>query len=169
MVKEVPISQGRIALVDDEDFEAVMRFRWQVFRAERKQGPDVLYARRKNRENDGDRRYPVMHRMILPGFAMIDHKDGNGLNNQKSNLRPATNSQNQANRSTHKPGETSHFRGVYLHRKTMKWNAHIRANGKMINLGYFVDEIAAAKAYDEAAVHFFGEFARPNFPKASAA
>jgi hypothetical protein len=92
---------------------------------------------------------------------MTDHKDRNKLNNQRSNLREANNSQNQAN-SKKKQGCTSRYKGVSWSINQRKWKASIKLNGKLIHLGVFKDEILAAKAYNKAALLYFGDFANLN-------
>lgn len=103
-----------------------------------------------------------MHRLLMPNVSMIDHRDGNGLNNRRSNLRPCTNSQNQQNRKT-VVGQVQ-YRGVTRSTRKTTIFAQIKLEGQAIYLGSFPDAISAAKAYDKAAVAYFGEFANPNFP-----
>jgi hypothetical protein len=99
----------------------------------------------------------------------VDHKDGDGLNNQRANLRPATNSRNGANRLYSKPNPSSPYRGVWWAKVNKKWRSAIKVDGKYIHLGLFTDEVEAALAYDDAARKFFGEFSRPNFELSDAA
>jgi hypothetical protein len=91
----------------------------------------------------------------------IDHEDGNGLNNRRSNLRHATKRQNQQNQK--RAYGVSRFKGVYKGKQPGSWKAHLRVNGKMTHIGTFYDEVEAAKAYDESARFHFGEFAGCNF------
>lgn len=106
-----------------------------------------------------------MHKMILPGVE-VDHIDGNPLNNRRSNLRPATRTQNQRNRRKQRKPVTSRYKGVCLNRKTGKWIAYINpGGGKTIYLGSHRVEEDAARAYDEAARRHHGAFARLNFPE----
>lgn len=101
-----------------------------------------------------------MHNLIM-GQLGVDHRDHNGLNNKRSNLRVATNGQNQANRRT-----SAQYRGIFKDRSG-KWVARIRQPvGKREYLGYFSDPEEAARAYDRAAVRIHGEFALLNFPQA---
>ena len=106
-----------------------------------------------------------MHREIL-GLTdpkiQGDHIDGNGLNNQRYNLRTATHTQNQRNRKNFIKG-TSKYKGVSLNKKNKKWIVRIRNGGKQIYLGHFLDEIEAAKKYDEMAKIYHKEFAYINF------
>lgn len=160
-MKTVPLhgkkAAGRAALVDDEDYDLVMQYRWNLAETRR---PWTFYARAGWREN-GRVKTIRMHILIM-GHAGIDHADGNGLNNQRQNLRIATPSQNVANTGP-RPG-TSSYKGVRLDRVSQRWRAAICINGKCVNLGRFATETEAALAYDAAARKLFGEFARPNFP-----
>ena len=169
---EVPLygekAQGRVALVDDEDFGLVMQFRWCVKeRAVGREGIGGPYAITRTRDAAGRQVAISMHALIM-GRPYIDHVDGDGLNNRRSNLRPATGTQNQGNRRP-TPGCSSQFKGVRWYAPRRKWNARIGYEGRQHHLGYFEDEIAAARAYDEAARRLFGEYARPNFPDGKAA
>jgi hypothetical protein len=138
------------ALVDDEDFEWLNRFSWSYCK-----GGSTFYA-----HTHIDRKMVYMHQLILPspGFDLltVDHKDLNGLNNQRENLRLATRSEQRANQRK-SWGSTSRYKGVRKY-KTGKWEAYIK--GK--HLGTFYTEEAAAAAYNEAATKQFGEFANLN-------
>lgn len=114
-----------------------------------------------------------MHRLIL-GLStndrqIVDHRDGDGLNNRRSNLRLATAQQNQWNRPKKRRlsgrNPDSGFKGVWWHRSVNKWAAGIRVENRNIHLGSFVDPKEAARIYDDAARKHFGEFARVNFPQ----
>jgi hypothetical protein len=110
-----------------------------------------------------------MHRLILnaPEGALVDHRDGNGLNNRRSNIRLATSSNNSVNR--HRGiSSASGYRGVALHIQTGKWQAQVAQKGRTFYLGLHETAEAAARAYDKAAVELHGEFARPNFPQGGA-
>lgn len=160
MVKEIPVSPGRIAFVDDEDFDMASQYKWY---AQPSRG-QVCYAQcRVPRSGSTPRTTKRMHRLIRPDImGHIDHIDGNGLNNTRANLRPATTSQNMWN-SPRRQDNTSGFKGVSYFRNDALWFAQIVVNRKTIYLGSFRDKLDAARAYDEAAVLYFGEFARPNF------
>ncbi len=161
---------GRVALVDDEDYDLVMQYRWNVLEHQRPSGsmagPYAFSSRRRDRQV-----FTYMHRLILPGVPEVDHEDGNGLNNQRSNLRSATRPQNNANGSKHPTHAgmptSSRFKGVSWHKAARKWTAQIADGGRQHYLGCFADEIEAALAYDAAACVAFGEFARLNFPEAA--
>lgn len=154
-MKEIPLTDGRIALVDDSDFECMNRFQWHAER-----GRNTYYAVRYM-ESGGCLQ---MHRELL-GLTCPrvqgEHKNGNGLDNRRENLRVATNRQNQQGFQTLRLGKSSQFRGVTKHRA--RWKAGIRVNGRLLYLGLFKHEMDAAKAYDCAARQHFGEFAAPNF------
>jgi hypothetical protein len=171
-MKTVPlygkVAAGRVALVDDADYDLVMQHRWNVQERTRPNGSKIgPYA--FTSDCGSDRTVIVwLHRLLMPGVAQVDHEDGDGLNNQRSNLRPATNMQNHANeRKTRTYGgrpTSSRFKGVYWHKAAGKWLAQIGADGKHRYLGLFADEAEAARAYDAAAREAFGEFAKVNFP-----
>lgn len=151
---------GRVALVDDEDFELVSRYRWNLWEARaNSNGP---YATSWTRL-DGKRAAVWMHR-VLTNWPGTDHIDGNGLNNQRSNLREATYLQNARNRRP-RLGCRSAYKGVTWN--SGKWTASIYLDGHCLKpLGRFSCEEDAARAYDAAALEHFGEFAWLNFPLA---
>ncbi len=157
-MKKIALTQEYFALVDDEDFEWLVRYRWSIDKH-----PHTYYANTyKQHENIR------MHRLIL-GLKKgdkreCDHIDGNGLNNQKSNLRICTNQQNQYNRKLTKDS-VSKYKGVCWRKYIGKWQANICMNGKIICLGSFSDEQQAAKMYDKVAIAEWGEFAHTNFPR----
>jgi hypothetical protein len=158
-MKEIPLTRGYVALVDDADFDWLSQFSWQAVLAKRKDGSirDV-HARRGD---NSIKKHFFMHREILGATNPkldVDHKDRNGLNNQRGNLRLATRSQNSAN-GRHRINNKSGFKGVYWDGRWGKWQAQITAKGKLKHLGYFVDKQDAANAYKTAAKLYFGEFA----------
>lgn len=159
-MKEIPLSQGKVALVDDEDYEELMNYNWHASQSDHR-----FYAIRNVELYPGARTTVKMHRQVmraLPG-ENIDHKDGDGLNNTRGNLRIATTSQNCANKRASK-GSKSQYKGVSWHKQHGKWYSAICYNYKQIFIGLYTDEIEAAKAYDRKAVELFGEFAKTNFP-----
>jgi len=159
MVKHIKLTQGKFAIVDDEDFWWVNKDKWYVRRVS-----NNWYAARNDYLN-GKPKMIHMHRFIMncPDDKEIDHGNHDGLDNQKHNLRICTASQNSANRQIQKGNKSSKFKGVSWHEQNINWRAYIKVNGKHIHLGYFDIEEAAAKAYDRAAIKYFGEFAKLNF------
>lgn len=157
-MKEIPLTQGRVSLIDDNDYTRVMQHKWYY---------NGAYAMRNMRRGV----HQQMSNFIVqvPNSIILDHIDRNPLNNQKYNLRPCTRLQN--NRNLVLPLGRSGYRGVaYYHDKRCSnppcWVVHIRAGGRPIHLGYFDDPVEAARAYDAAAREHHGEFAVLNFPDA---
>lgn len=161
-MKEIPMSNKPdvVAWVDDDDYERLSKHRWRA-----KGDRSTFYA-----YTDiyvGDKRKMVsMHSMVinLEGKPQVDHIDHNGLNNQKTNLRAATHAENQRNRGKEK-GNTSGFKGVSWHKGAGKWQASIRIDGKLVNMGVWETKEEAARAYDRAAKSKHGAFAKLNFPQ----
>lgn len=150
--------EGRVALVDDEDYDLVSRYRWLV-----KPGHnDVCYAYTHQR-TEGDWRRTFMH-ALLTGWSPADHINHDGLDNQRSNLRDGSGGGNSYNKRKPKSGTTSQYKGVHWYPTKRRWAAEIRARGVKYRLGRFRSEEDAAKAYDAAATRLFGEFAILNFP-----
>lgn len=157
-MKTIDLTQGKFALVDDDDFDRVNQFNWRAVCT----GGHVHYVRRRFKTTNGKwNGQQYLHRFILPGVVEIDHINRDGLDNQKHNLRSTTSSQNHANQKK-QAGRSSSFKGVYRFRRR-EWRASIQLNGKSTHLGLFKTEVDAAKAYDVAARKFFEEFARLNF------
>jgi hypothetical protein len=151
VMKTIPLTKGFVAMVDDEDYEWLSKYNWCV-----RPSWNTHYAcRRKQRGPDNPRRVGNidMHTQIT-GYERCDHKDRNGLNNQRSNLRPADYRQNNGNMGLHRDN-TSGFKGV--HRMGKKWRATIGINGVSVPIGSFYDKREAAEAYDRAAISHFGE------------
>ena len=163
-MKTVPlhgkVAAGRVTLVDDEDYELVMQYRWNVKEEVRNGLPHGPYAVTSYRVA-GKIHILLMHKLIT-GWPRTDHVDHDGLNNQRSNLRPATNAQNQQN--SRSGSGTSRYKGVCWAKRERKWRAVIRPDGVQRYLGYFDVEEDAARAYDAAALEIYGEYACVNFP-----
>lgn len=150
------------ATIDAEDFKRVSDFRWYARRTRRN-----YYAVTHLMVGFKKYRKIYLHRFIMeaPTGVQVDHVNGNGLENQKINLRLCTSAENNRAKRRKIRSATSRFRGVSFETQTQQWKAQIRANkSHTLNLGRFFDEVSAAKAYDEAAKHYFGEFAHLNFP-----
>lgn len=169
-VKLIELTLGYSAMVDDDDYERLTRKSWHA-----RVAPHTVYAIRTIALPGKKYTGTAMHREVLNlsvnDGKIVDHIDGNGLNNQKSNLRIATFSGNSANKRK-KRDTSSRFIGVYLYRngetKSRAWGACIR-KGKNIFLGYYEKEVDAARAYNEAAKRIHGEFAKLNHIPATAA
>jgi hypothetical protein len=156
--RAIPLTQGKHAIVDEADYEWLMQ--WQWFGMKRRYG---WYAYRKESMPDGTRRIVAMHRAILdvPNQLHVDHRDLDGLNNTRANLRPATPTENVRNRRTPK-NNSSGYKGVDFHKASNKWRARINVDSKCIELGFFGSPEEAAAAYNQAATERHGEFARLN-------
>lgn len=165
---ELKTQNGFTFYIDDEDYEKVAEYHWTgvVSRHRLKNGQ---YGKIQNYilsdvQKNGQRFTLFLHRLLLnaPPHFWVDHRDGNGLNNHKDNLRFCTNSQNQANRGAIQLNNTSGFNGVTLSKHDKKWRAKIMFHKRRIHLGAYGSAEEAAKAYDKAAIELFGEFARVN-------
>jgi hypothetical protein len=138
------------AIIDTADAQKVMNQKWCCTRSGKSKTIYVINS------STGTHLHNVI--MPAPKGMIIDHKDGDGLNNRRYNLRPATHANNMQNAKFDKG--TSKFKGVHFYKQTKKWRASIAEK----HLGYFNDEHEAARAYDNAAKEMFGEFARLNLP-----
>lgn len=152
---EITLTRNKITIIDDEDLELISRYKWYAHR--NKSGN--WYA--SSTINGVMTR---MHSLLLGTRSLIDHKNGDGLDNRRENLRLATLSQNVAN-SKKRKGCTSQYKGVSWSKTENKWAAEIYINGTRIFIGLFSNEVLAAQSYDTYALAYFGEFARLNFPK----
>lgn len=154
--KIILLSQGKQAIVDAEDYDFLMQWKWSAG----KSTSGNFYATRSIYE-PGSKTSVLMHRVILgsPAGLQVDHRDGNGLNNTRSNLRLATPAQNNRNRRRSSVNRSG-FKGVCWHRERRKWRAQITINNKSVHLGYFSSREEAANTYKNAAIETYGEFAR---------
>jgi len=158
-MKEIILSKGFTAKVDDSDYEYLNQWKWSVTVLKR-----ISYARRTECV-DGKRVSVFMHRLLMGATdskIKIDHIDSNGLNNQRNNLREVTHSENLMNKRSC-INSSSIYKGVQLNNAKYKyWFASIKVNGKKIGLGCHKNEKDAAMAYNNAAIKHFGSFAKLN-------
>lgn len=156
------LTRGFVTLVSPED-AGFLDLKWHAFV---NQAGNVYASRRSRRGLNG-----YLHRKIAGSTSgEVDHKNHNGLDNRRQNLRPATKSQNAANRKRLRANSVSSFRGVrHAKRKLRKpWTAAITCHKKQIWIGYFATEIEAAAAYDRKALELFGSYAFLNFAEEAA-
>jgi hypothetical protein len=160
----VPLTNGQVAIIDDEDAERVLAYKW--FAKWCRRGRRWYAIRAVGPANR--RRSIPMHRFILdaPPNKRVDHINQDGLDNRRSNLRLATNSQNGCNRKAMRNNSTG-LKGVWPNRQRGKFGARIQHLGIRYHLGYYDTAEAAARAYDEVAQRLHGEFACVNFPEIS--
>lgn len=163
--KKIPLTKGRFALVDDDDFAWLSQWSWSAVELKRKTLPSVWYAKRHSTWK-GPSRY--MHREILIRHLesekpCTDHENGDGLDNRKDNIRFCSHAENNSNKRK-SLNKTSKFKGVHWFKEQNTWVAHICHDGKSRHIGCFKNEADAAKAYDLAAMRHFGQFAKLNFP-----
>lgn len=162
-MREIPLSGEAVALVDDSDYPAViLAGPWH-----RRPHGNTTYAQRRIRLPDGRWSTQQLHQFIL-GTTGIDHANRNGLDNRRSNLRPANQSHNMANIDI-APTNTTGFKGVTYRSRTGRFIAQIRVNRKQLHIGVFLTAEDAARAYDAVASQAWGEFARLNFPQEKSA
>lgn len=164
MTKEIPLTRGMVALVDDEDFDRLVSMgKWHVLHS----AGGGFYAGKRRPSSEirlGKSTIIFMHNYIMntDETGKVDHYDRNGLNNQKYNLRFATKSQQMQNRRMHSNNKSG-YKGVSWNRYYKKWQVFLRDNKKPIGLGLFDSKYEAAKAYDRKAREIYGEFAVLNF------
>lgn len=159
-MKNIPLSKGKFAIVDNEDYERLVAFgKWCIS----VNGYAVKTFAITKPDGKKSSMTVRMHRIVInaENGIEVDHINGNCLDNRKCNLRLCTRAENSRNVKRHKNNKNG-LKGVRLHRGTKKWEARIQAGGKGIYLGLFTCRIEAAKAYNEAAVKYHGEFARLN-------
>lgn len=159
------LTQGYVARVDDADYLRVSAYKWCAQVLYRKNGSiRAIYAIRTVRKADGKWTTELLHRFILnvtDQKIQIDHRDHDGLHNERHNLRVATRAQNNHNGRL-QPRNTSGFRGVSFDRRAGNWKACISVGGKNKHLGTFATAEGAARAYDAAAIELYGAFACTN-------
>ena len=153
-MKEIKLTQGKVAIVDDEDFEELSKYKWQYAGG---------YAVRAISRAFGKLPLTRIHVQIIGKIdgLEIDHINGDKLDNRRENLRHVTVSQNQYNRKPNRAG-SSQYKGVSWYRAGKKWHSSIKTGGKTFHLGYYDIERDAAAAYNKSASELFGEYARLN-------
>lgn len=156
-MKQIPLTQGKSALVDDQDYEELSKYKWFAQR-----NGYTFYGVRTQRVV-GETHTVAMHREILstPKDMQTDHINGNGLDNRRSNLRICTRSQNAMNRRALR----GLYKGMGWDKREGGWRTAIQVKGKLLYLGHYFCLVKAAKVYDIAARKYYGEFARVNFPR----
>ncbi|MEE8382238.1 MAG: HNH endonuclease [Thermodesulfobacteriota bacterium] len=161
MSKEIILTQGKVAIVDDEDFEFLNKRKWHFDR----------YVKRTPMFSDGKPNTLYMHRLImLPRTGEeIDHINNNKLDNRRKNLRVCTRSQNERSKPKISISCNSAYKGVTLDKRMpigqRRWNARIKPNKKAIHIGSYLTEKEAALAYNKAALEHYGDFAYQNIIK----
>jgi hypothetical protein len=153
MAKEIELTQGYKAIVDDDMYDELIKYKWCAHKMIRN---GTVYATRLER----------MHFSVVgyPNKGMVvDHINGNGLDNRRENLRIITNQNNIRCQGINR-NNTSGYRGVSWHKGKQRWEAKIRVNGHRLSLGRYKTAEEAARAYDAVAREYFKEFAKPNFP-----
>ncbi len=163
-MKTIPLTRGKYAIVDDEDYERISKHKWYALK-----GKHTYYAVREISLGGGTRKnrqrtFVLMHREILnvPQGMDTDHENHNGLDNCRSNIRICSSMQNSQNARKRK-GCSSRYKGVHRAEQIKRWRAVIYNNKQKISLGCYGTEEEAALAYDKKARQFFGEFANTNY------
>jgi len=167
-MKAIELTQGQVAIVDDEDYEWLNQFKWYAHWNPKAKS---FYAVRNSKRINGIQYAILMAREILGlrkgDKQQADHINHDTLDNRRCNLRICTKQQNYMNHRKYRTyaGKkcSSKYSGVYWEKNAKKWRAYIKFNGKLIYLGLFTSEIEAAKTYDAKAKELFGEFANTNF------
>jgi AP2 domain/HNH endonuclease len=163
--RRIPLTKGKYAVVDPDDYPRLSEHKWHVTK-----NTHTLYAKRNPNKKKGTA--PIyMHRCVLkvPPGMVVDHINHDGLDNRKANLRPATRAQNNRHTKKVDTKARSPYKGVYYDRRDGLWYVRITCDGQTIHLGSFKDEIEAARAYDQAAKKYHGQFAGLNFPESGTA
>lgn len=151
MSKQIPLSQGKFATVDDADYDWLAKNKWTY------DAKGYAYRKASNVT-------VFMHRVVLnaPASAVVDHVNGDGLDNRRDNLRIVTVAQNNYNQRPRKHPKTSQYKGVSYFKEVNRWQAHIKKGNERPYLGLYESEIDAARAYNAAARHYFGPYAYVN-------
>ncbi|MGE5609479.1 MAG: HNH endonuclease [Bacillota bacterium] len=154
MSKELPLLNGGVAIVDDQDYDRLSIYNW------------YRTSDGRARATIAPRLYRLLHHLVIgapPAGLVVDHCNGDPLDNRRTNLRFCTQTQNQWNRGKRRMGSSLRFKGIQKDRGVRKWRACIKVSGRRYNLGWWNNEEDAAHAYDAAARFYFGPFARTNF------
>lgn len=158
-MKNIPLTQGKFAIVDDGDYDWLNQWKWYA----RKCGKEKWYAVRKQTINGKE--YTIyLHRFIMnvpPGLE-VDHINGNSLDDRHNNLRICRGQANKWNTQKQKRDKSSKYKGVCWHKTNKKWWAYIHLNGNRKHLGFFDNEDDAGEAYNQGALELFGVFAQLN-------
>lgn len=159
---EIATPEGKTILLDEADLPIIAGYKWHARAFPPQSGRWYAVAFIPGTRN----RKVRMHRLLLsaPQDVLVDHRNGNGLDNRRCNIRFATYGLNRANARVSKNNKSG-LKGVCWNPTEKKWIAHIASNGRFRILGRFTDKEQAARAYDAAARACFGEFARCNFPQ----
>lgn len=164
MSREIPLTQGKVAIVDDTDYEWLNQWKWYcVHNRGRYYAVRSHWNKTKKVRERIHIATAIMTRLLgrKPVGFITDHISGDGLDNRRSNLRFCTHKQNGRNRRK-QLNSSSRYKGVTWHPRNEKWQTSIKVDGHQYYLGQFVNERAAAQAYNDGAVRHFGEFARLN-------
>lgn len=161
MIKEIQLTQGEVALVDDEDFEWLNKWKWHVMKEKGK----IKKVSRSTKFSDGVERNLFIHRLItglqFGDKRQVDHINGNPLDNRRTNLRLCNAAQNCQNKGLGKRNKSG-YKGITWDKIKKKWRVHIESNGKAYNFGRFIEKENAAMVYNEVARKYHGEFACQN-------
>jgi hypothetical protein len=164
--RRIYLGEGEYTIVDQDIYYKYRHSKWFLIG-----NKTNYYAACSVKNGVGETRTKRLHRIIMnaPDGLLVDHRNRKSLDNRIANLRMATHSENSCNR-TKMGNSTSQYKGVYCEKRRGReqWRANIRFKGKRIFLGYFDNQIDAAKAYDEAAKKYHGAFANLNFPNLNA-
>jgi len=162
MSRKIPLSNGKYAIVDDEDYELVSKFKWHYLPSNRN-GYAISHCHLGMLNKKRITSTILLHRLIMrpPKGVNIDHISGNGLDCKRNNMRFCNQSENLRNSRPQK-NTRSKYKGVSWHNKLGKWRAYINISAKQIHLGIYGSEIEAAHAYNAASIKYFGDFAYLN-------
>ena len=158
--RRIYLGEGEWTIVEPRDYYRLKNYNWHLGGNGKE-----FYAFRNVKLGPGKTKIVSMHRQIMgfPDGFLVDHQNNLTLDNRRANLRIATHCENAYNRAKIRSRTSSKYIGVYFEKATGRYTVKIRFNGKRLWLGRFVDEVEAAKAYDEAAKKYHGQFARLNF------